>query len=224
MPGTWGAASGSSLGTGPVVVYHPSGTLFLEVLRQCATELGACRLLRLRWEEVRGIRCRAAQRGLARKRQRLLPVIGVDKKAFKKEVLPGLSWVDRCCIKNPRGGDSDAERRPLPTHFKFGKTLVCQKSGFASCRKPLSGLSILTKLGGLVQNADRNCPGGIIRKRRLGAWTCANFRRICMQGFPGLNTWDMGCCKWQFPGHRSGRGLPSLWNGLLSTSSHRGRT
>jgi hypothetical protein len=127
----------------------------IDVLQQCATVLGACRLLRLSWDEVWGIIYRAVQRGLARKRQRLLPVIGVDEKAFKKGVLPGLSWVGWCCMKNPRGGDSDAGHRPLPTHFKFGKTLVRQKGGFASYRKPLFGLSTLPESGGLVQGSNR---------------------------------------------------------------------
>lgn len=92
----------------------------IDVLQQCATVLGACRLLRLSWDEVWGI-----QRGLA------------------------------VLYKESRGGDSDAGHRPLPTHFKFGKTLVCQKGGFASCRKPLSGLSTLPESGGLVQREDR---------------------------------------------------------------------
>lgn len=56
----------------------------IDVLQQCATVLGACRLLRLSWDEVWGVMQRAVRRGLARKRQRPLPVIGVDEKAFKK--------------------------------------------------------------------------------------------------------------------------------------------
>lgn len=56
----------------------------IDVLQQCATVLGACRLLRLSWDEVWGVVQRAVRRGLARKRQRPLPVIGVDEKAFKK--------------------------------------------------------------------------------------------------------------------------------------------
>jgi transposase len=56
----------------------------IDVLQQCATVLGACRLLRLSWDEVWGVMRRAVQRGFARKRQRIMPVIGVDEKAFKK--------------------------------------------------------------------------------------------------------------------------------------------
>lgn len=55
----------------------------IDVLQQCATVLGACRLLRLSWDEVWGVVQRAVRRGLARKRQQPLPVIGVDEKAFK---------------------------------------------------------------------------------------------------------------------------------------------
>jgi len=56
----------------------------IDVLQQCATVMGACRLLGLTWDEVWGVMHRAVRRGLARKRQRVLPVIGVDEKAFKK--------------------------------------------------------------------------------------------------------------------------------------------
>jgi transposase len=53
-------------------------------IQQCATVLGACRLLRLSWDEVWGVMQRAVQQGLGPKRQRVLPVIGMDEKAFKK--------------------------------------------------------------------------------------------------------------------------------------------
>jgi transposase len=56
----------------------------IDVLQQCATVLGAFRLLRLSWDEVWGVMHRAVRRDLAWKRQRPLPIIGVDEKAFKK--------------------------------------------------------------------------------------------------------------------------------------------
>jgi transposase len=56
----------------------------IDVLQQCATVMSTCRLLRLSWDEVWSVMQRAVRRGLARKRQRPLSVIGVDEKAFKK--------------------------------------------------------------------------------------------------------------------------------------------
>lgn len=56
----------------------------IDVLHQCATVSGACRLLRLSWDEVFGIMERAVRRGQARKRPQVLRRLGVDEKAFRK--------------------------------------------------------------------------------------------------------------------------------------------
>lgn len=56
----------------------------IDVLQQCATVSGACRLLRLSWDEVFGVMERAVRRGQARKKPRVLRQIGVDEKAFRK--------------------------------------------------------------------------------------------------------------------------------------------
>lgn len=56
----------------------------IDVLQQCATVSGACRLLRLSWDEVFGVMKRAVRRGQARKEPRLLRQIGIDEKAFRK--------------------------------------------------------------------------------------------------------------------------------------------
>ncbi|MBX6421760.1 MAG: ISL3 family transposase [Nevskia sp.] len=56
----------------------------IDVLQQCATISGACRLLRLSWDEVFGVMDRAVRRGQARKKPRVLRQIGVDEKAFRK--------------------------------------------------------------------------------------------------------------------------------------------
>ena len=59
----------------------------------------------------------------------------------------------------------------------------------------------------------RELPFGITPKREPGGmWTPANFRRICMPGFPGLIVPSTGCCKWQSPGRRPGRALPFSWS------------
>lgn len=56
----------------------------IDVLQQCATISGACRLLRLSWDEVFGVMERAVRRGQSRKQPRLLRQIGIDEKAFRK--------------------------------------------------------------------------------------------------------------------------------------------
>lgn len=56
----------------------------IDVLQQCATVSGACRLLRLSWDEVFGVMERAVRRGQVRKQPRVLRQIGVDEKAFRK--------------------------------------------------------------------------------------------------------------------------------------------
>jgi len=56
----------------------------IDELQQCATVSGACRLLRLSWDEVFGVMERAVRRGQMRKQPRILRQIGVDEKAFRK--------------------------------------------------------------------------------------------------------------------------------------------
>lgn len=56
----------------------------IDVLMQCATVSGACRLLGLSWDEVFGVMERAVARGRARKQARVMPHLGVDEKAFRK--------------------------------------------------------------------------------------------------------------------------------------------
>ena len=56
----------------------------IDVIEQCATIQGACRLLRLNWDEVWGVMSRAVARGLKRKQERVIPAIGIDEKAYKK--------------------------------------------------------------------------------------------------------------------------------------------
>jgi transposase len=45
---------------------------------------GACRILRVNWDEAWGIQQRAVARGLAVKKRRVLPHLGVDEKSFTK--------------------------------------------------------------------------------------------------------------------------------------------
>lgn len=59
--------------------------LIIDVIRQCSTLTGACRILQITWDEAWGVMARAVARGVARKPARLLRYIGVDEKAFRKQ-------------------------------------------------------------------------------------------------------------------------------------------
>jgi transposase len=54
--------------------------LAIQVLQECSVS-GACRVLRISWEEADGIKQRAVKRGLARKQTRPLHWVGVDEKS-----------------------------------------------------------------------------------------------------------------------------------------------
>ncbi len=58
--------------------------LVIDVLTQCATVSGACRLLGLSWDEAWGVMERAVARGQRRKQAKVIPRFGVDEKAFRK--------------------------------------------------------------------------------------------------------------------------------------------
>jgi transposase len=58
--------------------------LVIDVLTQCATVSGACRLLGLSWDEAWGVMERAVARGRRRKQAKVIPRLGVDEKAFRK--------------------------------------------------------------------------------------------------------------------------------------------
>jgi transposase len=58
--------------------------LIIDLIRQCSTVTGACRIARISWDEAWGVMERAVVRGRARKQARPMPYIGVDEKAFRK--------------------------------------------------------------------------------------------------------------------------------------------
>jgi len=58
--------------------------LVIDVIHQCSTISGACRLLRMSWDEAWGVMARAVARGQARKMARAIRYLGVDEKAFRK--------------------------------------------------------------------------------------------------------------------------------------------
>jgi transposase len=56
----------------------------IDLTHQCGTVAGATAIARVSWDEAWGVMDRATKRGLARKRQRQMPYLGVDEKAFRK--------------------------------------------------------------------------------------------------------------------------------------------
>lgn len=58
--------------------------LVIDVLLHCSTLTGACRLLRITWDEAAGVMQRAVTRGQQRKEARVSRYVGVDEKAFRK--------------------------------------------------------------------------------------------------------------------------------------------
>lgn len=58
--------------------------LIINVLQECQSILGACRLLGISWDEAMGVMTRAVRRGQSRKKQRPLKHIGADEKSVKR--------------------------------------------------------------------------------------------------------------------------------------------
>ena len=58
--------------------------LIIDLIQQCSTVIGACRIARVSWDEAWGVMRRAVARGRARKVVTPIPYIGVDEKAFRK--------------------------------------------------------------------------------------------------------------------------------------------
>jgi len=58
--------------------------LIINLIQQCRTVTGACRIARIIWDEAWGVMSRGVVRGRARKAAQPMPYIGVDEKAFRK--------------------------------------------------------------------------------------------------------------------------------------------
>lgn len=54
------------------------------LIQQCSTVMGACRIVRITWDEAWGVMNRAVMQGRTRKLATPIPYIGVDEKAFRK--------------------------------------------------------------------------------------------------------------------------------------------
>jgi len=56
----------------------------IDVIRECSTVSGACKLLGIGWDQAFGVMKRAVERGRARKGDKPVTHLGVDEKAFRK--------------------------------------------------------------------------------------------------------------------------------------------
>jgi len=76
--------------------------LIIDVLLQCQTVIGACRLLGLSWDEAAGVMRRAVARGLVRKGPRVLRQLGIDEKAHKRghRYVTVVCDIERSCVEH----------------------------------------------------------------------------------------------------------------------------
>jgi transposase len=80
----------------------------------------ARKLLRLNWHQVEAIKKRAVERGLNRRKNSLIPYIGLDEKSFRK----GMSFVTTCCdLENARVLDVTENRDEQSTKSLLKKAL-----------------------------------------------------------------------------------------------------
>ncbi|MEE9533092.1 MAG: ISL3 family transposase [Acidimicrobiia bacterium] len=94
--------------------------LVIDVLQQCTTVQGARRILRLSWDQVWGVMSRAVARGQARKKIRVMPLIGVDEKAFRK----GHRYMTVVCDLEQASVEYVAEDRTIESLSGFWRSLT----------------------------------------------------------------------------------------------------
>ena len=93
--------------------------LIIDVIKECSTVTGACRLLDLSWDEAFGVMQRSVRRGLSRKQSRKVSYIGVDEKAFKK----GHNYMTVVCDLMRGTVEHVAEERKAESLEEYYRTL-----------------------------------------------------------------------------------------------------
>jgi transposase len=84
--------------------------LIIDLIQQCSTVIGACRIARITWDEAWGVMSRGVARGRARKVAQPIPYIGVDERRFAKAtaitrssaISSGRRWSSSPKIARPR--------------------------------------------------------------------------------------------------------------------------
>jgi transposase len=126
--------------------------LVIDVLHQCSTLTGVCRLLRISWDEAQGVMERAVARGQARKTAAPIRYLGVDEKAFRKghryhTVVCNLERATVEYVGEGRGADSLAP-------FYAGLTPT-QRDGVQAVAMDMWDPYIKATREGLAHGADR---------------------------------------------------------------------
>lgn len=101
----------------------------IDVLQQCATVQGACRLLGLKWDAVWGVLRRSVERGQARKEARVVARYGVDEKAFKR----GHNYLTVVCDLDRGTAEYVAEDRTTESLEGFWKSLTPEQREGVEC-------------------------------------------------------------------------------------------
>jgi len=126
--------------------------LIVEVMTQCSTVTGACRLLGITWDEAWHVMERAVARGQARKAAQPIRYVGVDEKAFRKghqyhTVVCDLERATVEYVGAGRGGESLAP-------FYAGLTAV-QRAALQAVAMDMWDPYIKATREGLADGADR---------------------------------------------------------------------
>lgn len=99
--------------------------LAIDVLLACTTTDGARKILRLSWDELRGVMDRAVERGLARKESRAIQRVGVDEKAVRK----GHQYVTVVCDLDRGSVEHVSDGRTMESLASYWKSLSPAQRG-----------------------------------------------------------------------------------------------
>lgn len=126
--------------------------LIIDVILQCSTLQGACRILQITWDEAWGVMARAVARGQARKGARPLRYIGVDEKAFRK----GQSYHTLVCDLERSTVEYVAEHRRVESLAPFYASLTpAQRAGIEAVALDMWDPYIRATCDGLPEGVDK---------------------------------------------------------------------
>jgi transposase len=126
--------------------------LVIDLIQQCSTVTGACRIARITWDEAWGVMSRAVARGRARKVAQPIPYIGVDEKAFRK----GHRYHTIVCDLERSTVEFVAEERRTDSLAAYYQTLTDeQRDGLKAVAMDMWEPYITATRDGLPDGADK---------------------------------------------------------------------
>jgi transposase len=126
--------------------------LIIDLIQQCSTVTGACRIARITWDEAWGVMSRAVARGRARKVAQPIPYIGVDEKAFRK----GHRYHTIVCDLERSTVEFVAEERRTDSLAAYYQTLTdAQRDGLKAVAMDMWEPYITATREGLPEGADK---------------------------------------------------------------------